>query len=72
VKVELSDEADEQVREIDGWWREHRRAAPDLFTEELDGALLGLGEMPTLGTTYQVGTRTVRRLANSFGSYLER
>jgi hypothetical protein len=31
VKVELSEEADEQVREIDARWREHRRAAPDLF-----------------------------------------
>jgi plasmid stabilization system protein ParE len=62
VKVELSEEADEQVREIDAWWREHRRAAPDLFTDELDRALLALGEMPTLGVIYQAGTRSVRRL----------
>ena len=62
MKVELSEEADEQVQEIDAWWREHRRAAPDLFTDEPDGALLTLGEMPTLGTIYQAGRRTVRRL----------
>jgi plasmid stabilization system protein ParE len=62
VKIELSEEADEQVREIDVWWREHRRAAPDLFTDELDRALLALGEMPTLGAMYQAGARTVRRL----------
>jgi plasmid stabilization system protein ParE len=62
VKVELSDEADEQVREIDAWWRENRRAAPNLFTDELDRALLALGEIPTLGTIYQTGTRSVRRL----------
>ncbi len=62
MKVELSEEADEQVREIDAWWRENRRAAPGLFTDELDRALLALGEMPTLGMTYEAGTRTVRRL----------
>jgi plasmid stabilization system protein ParE len=62
VKVELSEEADEQVREIDAWWRENRRAAPDLFTDELDDALLALGETPTLGVTYQADDRTVRRL----------
>jgi plasmid stabilization system protein ParE len=62
VKAELSDEADEQAREIDEWWRQNRRAAPDLFIDELDRALLALGEMPTLGVTYEAGTRTVRRL----------
>lgn len=62
MKVELSEEADEQVRQIDAWWRQHRRAAPDLFTDELDRALLALGEMPAVGTIYQVGTRSVRRL----------
>jgi plasmid stabilization system protein ParE len=62
VKVELSEEAEEQVRDIDVWWREHRRAAPDLFTDELDSALLALGEMPTLGTIYRASRRTVRRL----------
>lgn len=62
MKVELSDEADAQVGEIDAWWREHRRAAPDLFTNELEHALLALGEMPTLGVSYQAGAQPVRRL----------
>ena len=31
MKVELSQEARGQVREIDAWWRENRSAAPDLF-----------------------------------------
>lgn len=69
MKVELSEEADEQVREIDAWWREHRRAAPDLFTDELDAALLALGAMPTLGTTYRAGNRSVRRLLLSRTHY---
>jgi len=62
VKVELSEEAHEQLREIDTWWRAHRRVAPNLFTDELDVALLALAEMPTLGVSYHAGTRTVRRL----------
>jgi plasmid stabilization system protein ParE len=60
VKVELSAEADEQVREIDAWWRENRRHAPNLFMNELDDALLALSEMPTLGTRYEA--KSVRRL----------
>ena len=62
MKVELSEEADEQVREIDAWWSEHRRSAPDLFVDELERALLAIGEMPTLGTSYAAGARTLRRL----------
>jgi hypothetical protein len=29
-----------QVREIDAWWRGHRQAAPSLFIDELEHALL--------------------------------
>jgi hypothetical protein len=36
VKVELSDEAHAQVKEIDAWWRENHLAAPDLFTRRSD------------------------------------
>jgi hypothetical protein len=39
VKVELSAEAERQVLHIDGWWRSHRLASPDLFDRELDAAL---------------------------------
>ena len=55
-------EADEQVRKTDAWWRAQRRASPDLFSDELERALLALGEMPVLGVTYQTGTRALRRL----------
>ena len=62
MKVDLSEEADDQVDEIDIWWREHRLAAPDLFTNKLEQALADLGTMPSLGTIYDVGEQTVRRL----------
>ncbi len=62
MKVDLSEEADQQAEQIDTWWRANRRAAPDLFTEELDQALIALGETPTLGVTYQAGEVTVRRI----------
>jgi len=57
------------VRETDAWWREHRRAAPDLFTDELEAALLALAEMPTLGTRYEPDPRPVRRLLLSRTHY---
>ncbi len=62
MKVELSAEAEAQANAIDAWWRENRRLAPDLFTNELERALLALGDTPTLGVTYSTGARTVRRL----------
>jgi len=62
VKVKLSDEAHQQVREIDSWWRENRQAAPDLFSRELVRALADLEGMPNLGTRYESGPEGVRRL----------
>ncbi len=62
MKVELSEEADGQVKQIDVWWRANRLAAPDLFTNELEAALTTLGEIPTLGVKYDTGKRSLRRL----------
>jgi plasmid stabilization system protein ParE len=53
VKVELSEEAQGQAQRIDTWWRENRRAAPDLFTDELDQVLRALRDTPTLGVRYE-------------------
>ncbi len=62
MKVELSAEAHGQVQEVDAWWRQNRRAAPDLFAEELDRVLLLLETRPNLGTSYDAGAKTVRRV----------
>jgi plasmid stabilization system protein ParE len=62
VRVELSEEAHAQVLEIDTWWREKRPAAPDLFTNELDQALAKLEQSPMIGSPYEAGVKSVRRL----------
>jgi plasmid stabilization system protein ParE len=53
VRVALSGQAATQAQEIDGWWRDNRLAAPDLFTRELEEALQALEQMPSLGTRYE-------------------
>ncbi len=52
MRVELSAEAEAQVKRIDDWWRVHRPSAPDLFVEELEEALLALEQAPALGARY--------------------
>ncbi len=58
----LSGEAEGQIEKIDAWWRANRLAAPDLFTSELEQGLADLGASPSLGTIYDAGAQTVRRL----------
>jgi plasmid stabilization system protein ParE len=62
VRVEFAKEAEEHVSAIDSWWREHRPAAPNLFTDELDRALLQLSETSSVGVMYRAGDKSVRRL----------
>ncbi len=61
MKVELSAEAQAQVDHIDAWWRENRRAAPNLFAEELEQALRTLAETPAVAVRY-APKPSVRRL----------
>ena len=51
--VEFADEAKADVARIDAWWRANRRAAPDLFTNELDRSTLALADNPALGLRYE-------------------
>jgi len=62
VKVELSEQADDQVGKIDTWWRANRPAAPELFADELEAALTALDDTPTLGTRYEAGVEGIRRV----------
>jgi len=55
MKVELSAEAEAQVGVIDAWWQDNRRAAPDLFANELAHTLTALADTPGLGIMYQAG-----------------
>ena len=62
MRVELSEEARAQVKEIDAWWRENRLAAPDLFTHELELAVGLLEQSPKVGSRYEAGAKSVRRV----------
>jgi plasmid stabilization system protein ParE len=63
LPVVTSPEADEDIRLVDGWWREHRPAAPDLFVNELAEAFAILGETPEIGHRYpRPGIPSLRRL----------
>ena len=53
MKVELSGEALAEVERADAWWRENRPAAPDVFANELDQALIALEGTPGLGLRYE-------------------
>jgi hypothetical protein len=46
VKLRLSDLAQQQIEEIDAWWREHRQASPLLVREELREAVLLIESSP--------------------------
>jgi plasmid stabilization system protein ParE len=53
LHIEVSELADEQIREADRWWRENRLKAPNAVREELEriGSLIALGP--------QIGARAV-------------
>jgi plasmid stabilization system protein ParE len=63
IDVRATPEADDQVRVIDGWWRQHRTAAPTPFLDELEAACSLIGHAPDVGRSYRrspiVGTRRV-------------
>jgi plasmid stabilization system protein ParE len=50
LSIEVSELADQQIREADRWWRENRLKAPNAIREELEriGALIAF--RPHLGT----------------------
>lgn len=61
--VRLARRARREAAALDSWWREHRPAAPTLFTDELDQAVSLLEVIPEMGPTYQTrGEIVLRRL----------
>jgi plasmid stabilization system protein ParE len=41
--------ATREIEEVDAWWRQNRRAVPDLFLDELERTLAVVVLMPSLG-----------------------
>jgi plasmid stabilization system protein ParE len=70
VKVEFSGEARAQVERADAWWRENRPAAPDLFANELDQALVALEGAPGMGLRYEPKPGIRRLLLQRTSSHL--
>jgi plasmid stabilization system protein ParE len=63
LPVTTTPEADAHIRTIDDWWRENRRASPDLFLDELSNAFEMLARAPQIGRLYRrspvAGTRRI-------------
>ena len=54
-RVWATPQAEAQARAAQGWWRENREASPDLFREELAGAVGLLAAAPEIGRPYPEG-----------------
>jgi plasmid stabilization system protein ParE len=63
LPIRTTPEADAQILKIDGWWRNNRSAAPDLFLSELAAAFEILAGAPQIGRLYrQSPVQHTRRL----------
>lgn len=49
MEVVVVPDAEQQIRSIDGWWRENRLASPALFAEELAAAMELIATAPRIG-----------------------
>jgi plasmid stabilization system protein ParE len=52
TRLEIAPRAETQIRRVAAWWRQNRRAAPELFSLELAHALEALVRVPGVGTVY--------------------
>jgi plasmid stabilization system protein ParE len=64
LPVRITPEAETQIRDIHGWRRQNRTAAPDLFLSELSESFALLAEAPQIGRRYRLSpVPDVRRIA---------
>lgn len=62
LRVEFTEAAAEQVGAAAAWWRTNRRAASELFDEELAYAIRLLARMPTTARVWrQIEGKDVRK-----------
>jgi hypothetical protein len=54
VNVILTLEAERDLAEIDEWWRQHRRDAPDKFADEFVGVRCDIARMSLVKRVYCV------------------
>lgn len=53
MNVRTTEQAAEDIRSIDEWWRAHRRASPALFSDELSATFELLSVFPRAGSAYR-------------------
>ena len=63
LHIELSELADQQIKEADEWWRENRQKAPNAIREELERVTSMIAFQPNIGgVARNVHLRGVRRI----------
>lgn len=69
-RVQITDRAKAQAREISRWWRKNRPSNPGLFREEMAAATARIATMPGTGSLYEPGdTSGMRRVLLPRTSY---
>jgi hypothetical protein len=54
VRVVLTEEAEQDLAEVDAWWREHRRDAPNKFAEEFISTRHEIARKPLITKVYGI------------------
>ncbi len=62
ARVVIVEGAEAQIRRTLEWWNEHRPAAPRMFVDELERAVLLLAEAPDAGGATRTRRPGTRRL----------
>ena len=63
IRGDIQPEAQEQIAQLDQWWRKNRPAAPSLVVDELERLVDLLGDAPEIGSPYSLGgLKNIRRL----------
>jgi plasmid stabilization system protein ParE len=63
VKLRVGKRAQPQARKIEGWWVEHRPAAPSLFTDELERTFRHITQVGDAGIRWPTPRRpNLRRI----------
>ena len=63
MSLSFSPAARRQVLAADSWWRRHRAASPELFTDEVEATVSRVLDAPRVGRLYgDVAAGAVRRV----------
>ncbi len=70
-RIRVLPKAEEQLAVIEVWWRQHRRAHPELVAEEMDEATRTLAAFPEAGVEHRArGRGAMRKMLLPRSQYL--